>query len=212
MDRHLFIEQTLSENPIVPVMVIDRLEDAVPLAEALVTGGIKVLEITLRTDAALDAMELIAKKVPEAVVGAGTILSAGQLFRCRDAGARFGVSPGVSKPLIEAVSDADFPFLPGVATPSEMIALLERGYRLQKLFPAEAVGGKPLLSSVASPLPQIKFCPTGGITSENAGSYLALANVISVGGSWVAPKSAVADRNWAEITRLCRQALESVRG
>jgi 2-dehydro-3-deoxyphosphogluconate aldolase / (4S)-4-hydroxy-2-oxoglutarate aldolase len=210
MNRHFFIEQTLANNPIVPVMVIDRVEDAVPLAEALMAGGIQIMEITLRTEAALDAMGQIVRHVPDAVVGAGTILTPEHLRQTIDAGARFGVSPGVSESLIQAIDDAGFPFLPGAATPSEMISLLERGYAHQKFFPAEAAGGIPMLSSLASPLPMINFCPTGGISATNAGDYLALKNVVSVGGSWVAPNTLVENKDWAGITRLSKQALAAI--
>lgn len=210
MDRHLFIEQTLAVNPIVPVMVIDRLEDAVPLAEALMAGGIMIMEITLRTDAALDAIKQIARHVPDAVVGAGTVLTPTHLTQVMDAGARFGVSPGVSENLIQAVDAAGFPFLPGVATPSEMINLLDKGYGIQKFYPAEAAGGVSMLSSVASPLPQIRFCPTGGISASNAAEYLALKNVVSVGGSWVAPKFLINKKDWSGITELSKRALAAI--
>ena len=202
----LDIAAILGLAPVVPVLIIDRLDDAVPLAQALVAGGLRVLEVTLRSDAALDAIAAIAKSVPDAVVGAGTVLTPSQVARVGNAGGRFIVSPGAYPALVEAALESGVPYLPGVATPSEAMALLARGVRHQKLFPAEAVGGVELLRSLASPLPQVTFCPTGGITPQKAPDYLALPNVACIGGSWVAPAKLVAARDWRGITDLAREA------
>lgn len=198
-------------GPVVPVIVIDRLEDAVPLAQALVEGGVRVLEVTLRTPAALPAMEAMARAVPEAIVGAGTVLGAADAQRARDAGAVFAVSPGYTSALGQACRGLGLPLLPGVATSGEIMAALDDGYRFLKLFPAEAVGGIPLLKAWASPFGQVSFCPTGGITVATAPDYLALPNVRCVGGSWLTPAPALAQRDWARITELARaaQALRS---
>ena len=192
--------------PVVPVLTIDRLEDAVPLARALVKGGLRVLEITLRTDVALEAMAAIAAEVPEAVVGAGTVLDARQLDRIMQKGARFAVSPGCTPALAQAATAAGLPFLPGVQTVSEAMALSEQGFRLLKFFPADTAGGVGWLKAVAAPLAGMRFCPTGGIGAETAPSYLALANVACVGGSWVAPRDALAAGDWARVERLAAAA------
>lgn len=192
--------------PVVPVLVIEDLAQAVPLAKALVAGGLPVLEITLRTPVALQAIRDIAQACPDAVVGAGTLKSPADVEATLEAGAAFGVSPGSPGPLLEAVAAADMPFLPGVATPTEALAGMERGYRLLKLFPAEAVGGRPLLKSLSSPLADLSFCPTGGIGPGNAPDYLALPNVLCVGGSWVAPADKLAAGDWAGIEALARDA------
>ncbi|GAA4419509.1 bifunctional 4-hydroxy-2-oxoglutarate aldolase/2-dehydro-3-deoxy-phosphogluconate aldolase [Acidovorax lacteus] len=198
-------------GPVVPVIVIDRLEDAVPLAQALVEGGVRVLEVTLRTPAALPAIEAMARAVPEAIVGAGTVLGAADAQRARDAGAVFAVSPGYTSALGQACRGLGLPLLPGVATSGEIMAALDDGYSFLKLFPAEAVGGIPLLKAWASPFGQVSFCPTGGITVATAPDYLALPNVRCVGGSWLTPAPALAQRDWARITELARaaQALRS---
>ncbi|HYC04552.1 MAG TPA: bifunctional 4-hydroxy-2-oxoglutarate aldolase/2-dehydro-3-deoxy-phosphogluconate aldolase [Azospirillaceae bacterium] len=206
VQNRLDIAAILGLAPVVPVLIIDRLDDAVPLAQALVAGGLRVLEVTLRSDAALDAIAAIAKSVPDAVVGAGTVLTPSQVARVQNAGGRFIVSPGAYPALVEAALESGVPYLPGVATPSEAMALLARGVRHQKLFPAEAVGGVELLRSLASPLPQVTFCPTGGITPQKAPEYLALPNVACIGGSWVAPAKLVAARDWQGITDLAREA------
>ena len=192
--------------PVVPVLTIDRLGDAVPLARALVKGGLRVLEITLRTDAALEAMAAIAAEVPDAVVGAGTVLDARQVDRVMHKGARFAVSPGCTPALAQAAKAAGLPFLPGVQTVSEAMALSEQGFRLLKFFPADTAGGVGWLKAVAAPLAGLRFCPTGGIGAETAPSYLALANVACVGGSWVAPRAAVTAGDWARIERLAAAA------
>lgn len=188
--------------PVIPVLTIDRLETAVPLARALVKGGLPVLEITLRTEAALQALELIAREVPGAVVGAGTVLDEKQVEQVQRAGARFGVSPGCTAELAAAVSAAGLPFLPGVQTISEAMTLADKGFNLLKFFPADTAGGIGWLKAASAPLAGLRFCPTGGIGPETAPAYLALANVACVGGSWVAPKDAVADGDWGRIERL----------
>ncbi len=188
--------------PVIPVLTIENRESAVPLARALVKGGLPVLEITLRTDAALGALEAIAAEVPEAVVGAGTVLTATQLEQVQRAGARFAVSPGCTPALASAARSVGLPFLPGVQTVSEAMALAEQGFRLLKFFPADNAGGIAWLKAVAAPLAGLGFCPTGGVTAEAAPAYLALANVVCVGGSWVAPRAAVASGDWAAVERL----------
>ena len=198
--------ELLALSPIVPVMVIDDAEAAVDLAQALVAGGIYALEITLRTPAALPAMRRIRDAVPQAVVGAGTITQPLQVQQCIDAGAQFGVSPGLTPALANAVQSAALPFLPGVASASELMAAQAAGFDTFKLFPAEAVGGIKLLQALAGPFADARFCPTGGITPTNAADYLALPNVLAVGGSWLTPKAAVAAQDWTEITRLAQAA------
>ncbi|MFD5626988.1 bifunctional 4-hydroxy-2-oxoglutarate aldolase/2-dehydro-3-deoxy-phosphogluconate aldolase [Streptomyces sp. NPDC127072] len=192
--------------PVVPVVVLQDAADAVPLARALVAGGLPAIEVTLRTPAALDAIRAIALEVPDAVVGAGTVLSPAQVARCVDAGARFLVSPGWTDVLLAAMEGSGVPFLPGVSTTSEVVALLERGVREMKFFPAEAAGGTAYLRSLAGPLPQARFCPTGGIGLDSAPEYLALPNVGCVGGSWMLPADAVAARDWGRIESLAREA------
>lgn len=192
--------------PVIPVLTVERVADAVPLARALVKGGLPVLEITFRTAAALQALAAIAREVPEAVVGAGTMLDQAQLRRAVDAGARFGVSPGCTPALAAAVKAAGLPFLPGVQTVSEAMALGELGFRLLKFFPADAAGGPTWLKAASAPLAGLRFCPTGGIGVETAPGYLALSNVACVGGSWVAPRDAVASGDWPRIERLAAAA------
>ncbi len=192
--------------PVVPVLTIERAADAVPLARALVKGGLPVLEITFRTDAALEALRTIAAEVPDAIVGAGTVLDAGQLEQAKRAGARFAVSPGSTAALAQAATAVGLPFLPGVQTVSEAMVLSEQGFRLLKFFPADNAGGLGWLGAVAAPLAGLRFCPTGGIGAESAPAYLALANVACIGGSWVAPREAVAAGDWARIERLAAAA------
>ncbi|KMS81759.1 keto-deoxy-phosphogluconate aldolase [Streptomyces leeuwenhoekii] len=194
--------------PVVPVVVLDDAADAVPLARALVAGGLPAIEVTLRTPAALDAIRAIAEGVPEAVVGAGTVIAPGQVADAVAAGARFLVSPGWTDGLLEAMRASGVPFLPGVSTTSEVVALLERGVREMKFFPAEAAGGTAYLKSLAGPLPQARFCPTGGIDPDSAPAYLALPNVGCVGGSWMLPKEAVAAGDWRRVEALARAAAE----
>lgn len=205
------IAHITSLAPVIPVIIIDRLEDAVPLAEALIAGGLPVLEVTLRSPAALDAIAAMSK-VPGAVVGAGTVIDKAQVKDVADAGAKFIVSPGAYPELVDAILDSGIPYLPGVATPAEMMHLLSRGIHYQKLFPATVVGGTDMLKAVSSPLSKIKFCPTGGISATTAPDFLALPNVVCVGGSWVTPAKLVKDGNWAGITELAREAAALPRG
>ena len=192
--------------PVVPVLTIERTADAVPLARALVKGGLPVLEITLRTATALEALKAIAAEVPDAVVGAGTVLKPGQFDQIRQAGARFAVSPGCTPALVTAARAAGLPFLPGIQTVSEAMVLAEQGFGLLKFFPADAAGGLAWLKAVAAPLAGLRFCPTGGIGADTAQAYLSLANVACVGGSWVAPREAVAAGDWVGIERLAAAA------
>lgn len=195
-----------SHGPVIPVIVIERVEEALPLAEALLAGGVRVLEVTLRSDAALPAIAQIAKAFPQALVGAGTLRGAADAQRAKDAGAQFAVSPGYTPALGAACRALHLPLLPGVATSSEVMTALEGGYTFLKLFPAEAVGGQALLKSWASPFAEVSFCPTGGITCANAPHYLQLPNVRCVGGSWLLPADAVRAGDWARVTQLARQA------
>lgn len=191
--------------PVVPVLVIGHVGDAAPLARALVAGGLPALEVTLRTACALEAIRAMAD-VEGGVVGAGTLLTPADVRAAKAAGAQFGVSPGATDTLIRACEDEGLPLLPGAATASEVMALLERGYSVQKFFPAEAIGGASSLRSIGAPLPQVAFCPTGGITLASAPGYLGLSNVLCVGGSWVAPDALVAAADWTGIERLAREA------
>ncbi|MGA5194749.1 bifunctional 4-hydroxy-2-oxoglutarate aldolase/2-dehydro-3-deoxy-phosphogluconate aldolase [Streptomyces exfoliatus] len=192
--------------PVVPVVVIEDAADAVPLARALVAGGLPLIEITLRTPAALDAVRAVAAEVPDAVVGAGTVVSAADVADAVGAGARFLVSPGWTERLLGAMRDSGVPFLPGVSTASEVVALLERGVDTMKFFPAEAAGGVPYLKSLAGPLPRARFCPTGGVSLASAPAYLSLPNVGCVGGTWMLPPDALAARDWARVESLAREA------
>lgn len=203
-ERSSDIAVILGDGPVIPVIVIDELIQAVPLARALVAGGVRVLEVTLRTAAGLEAIQRIREEVPEAIVGAGTVLTGAQLEEVAAAGAAFAVSPGATSALLDAAAQSPVPLLPGTATASEVMTVLERGYRCMKLFPAEAVGGVELLSSLASPLPAARFCPTGGIDPEKAKRYLALPNVVCVGGSWLVPRDAMSQGDWTRITDLAR--------
>lgn len=191
--------------PIIPVLVVDDASIARPLAEALVAGGLPVLEVTLRTDAALDVIREMAQ-VEGGVVGAGTLLTPSDVQAAVEAGAKFGVSPGATDRLLDACEAADLPLLPGAATASEAMALLERGYTVQKFFPAEANGGAPALKAIGAPIPQVRFCPTGGVSLKNAPDYLSLPNVLCAGGSWVALKDLVAKGDWKAIEELAREA------
>lgn len=192
--------------PVLPVVVIDDAEDAVPLARALVAGGLPAIEVTLRTAPALDAIRAIAAQVPGAVVGAGTVVTPASVEAAVAAGARFLVSPGWTETLLGAMRASGVPFLPGVSTASEVVALLEQGVHEMKFFPAEAAGGTAYLKSLAGPLPGARFCPTGGITVESAGAYLALPNVGCVGGSWLLPQDAVRAKDWGRVEALARRA------
>ncbi|MFD5395029.1 bifunctional 4-hydroxy-2-oxoglutarate aldolase/2-dehydro-3-deoxy-phosphogluconate aldolase [Streptomyces sp. NPDC127097] len=192
--------------PVIPVVVLHDAADAVPLARALVDGGLPAIEVTLRTPAALDGIRAVAEKVPEAVIGAGTLLTPGQVAAALVAGARFLVSPGWSPRLLGAMKDSGVPFLPGVSTASEVVTLLDEGVTEMKFFPAEAAGGTPYLHALASPLPQARFCPTGGIGLDSAPSYLALSNVGCVGGTWMLPADALAAKDWDRVRQLAREA------
>ena len=200
------VPSVLDLAPVVPVVVVEDVADAVPLARALVAGGLPAIEVTLRTPAALDAIRAVAGEVPDAVVGAGTVIAPEQAGEAVAAGARFLVSPGWTDILLAAMRASGVPFLPGVSTTSEVVALLERGVREMKFFPAQAAGGTAYLKSLAGPLPQARFCPTGGIGPDSAPDYLALPNVGCVGGSWMLPADAVAAGDWDRVERLAREA------
>lgn len=196
----------LDLSPVIPVVVIDDPADAAPLGRALADGGVPVIEVTLRSPAALDAIRAIAAEVPDLRLGAGTICSPEQVKLAVEAGAEFLVSPGGTDRLLDALQDSGVPFLAGTATPSDMLRLLERGITEAKLFPASAVGGPALLRAVAGPLPQLRFCPTGGITFNSAREYLSLANVGCIGGTWLTPRSLVQAKDWAAVSRLAAEA------
>lgn len=200
------IEQIMISCPVIPVIVIDDIDDAVPMAQALVNGGLKVLEVTLRTDCGLQAIRNIRREVPGAIVGAGTVITAQDLSAAVAAGSQFLVSPGSTPALIDAALQQSVPLLPGVASPSEAMALLERGITHMKFFPAQAAGGIPMLKSIAGPFPQIRFCPTGGITESNAPDFLALKNVLCVGGTWMLTKALISTKDWAGIEASARAA------
>jgi 2-dehydro-3-deoxyphosphogluconate aldolase/(4S)-4-hydroxy-2-oxoglutarate aldolase len=200
------LENILSTAPVIPVLVIENVFEAVPLARALVAGGLPVLEVTLRTAAAADCIRAIKAEVHEAIVGSGTVLDEEQMLLSEKLGCAFAVSPGSTPKLLGAARYSPVPLLAGASTASESMMLLEQGHRFQKYFPAEPSGGAAYLASLASPLPQVKFCPTGGITAALAPSYLKLANVITVGGSWMAPKSLIQARDWKGIEALAREA------
>ena len=195
-----------SHGPVIPVIVIQRLQDAVPMAQALVAGGVKVLEVTMRSTVALQAIEAIARAVPEAIVGAGTIRSAADARAARNAGSAFGVSPGYTAAVGAACREIGLPLLPGVATAGEVMAAQADGLSFLKFFPATAAGGIPMLKALAGPFPDVVFCPTGGITLQTAPQFLALPNVVVCGGSWLTPGEAVAAGDWGRITQLARQA------
>lgn len=188
--------------PVIPVVVVDDVATAVPVARALVDGGVPVIELTLRTPVALEAIRRIAAEVPEILVGAGTVVEPGQAEQAAAAGAQFLVSPGSTPTLLDAMADSGLPHLPGVATVSEILALLEAGYSEMKLFPAEVSGGTGFLGAVASPLPQARFCPTGGVSPANVDGYLTLPNVGCVGGSWITPRDALAAGDWGRVRDL----------
>ncbi len=201
-------KQILTQGPVMPVMVIQDLEAAVPLAKALVKGGIRVLEITLRTPVALEAIRRISGEVDGAIVGAGTITNPAQLKEARDAGARFAISPGLTPKLLEAAVEGDIALIPGIATLSELMQGMEYGLDHFKFFPAENAGGIPMLKAIAGPIPQVTFCPTGGISPKNFLDYLRLDNVACVGGSWLAPVDAVKTGDWDRITQLAASAIQ----
>ena len=198
--------ELMRAGPVIPVIVIDEVATAVPLARALVAGGVRVLEVTLRTPVALDAVRAIANEVDGAIVGVGTITEAGDFARSIAAGARFAVSPGLTPPLIDAAHASGLPFLPGVMTPSDVIAARAAGFHALKFFPAQAAGGIAMLKALAGPFGDVMFCPTGGVTAASAPDFLALANVACVGGSWLTPVDAIGAGDWARITALAREA------
>jgi 2-dehydro-3-deoxyphosphogluconate aldolase / (4S)-4-hydroxy-2-oxoglutarate aldolase len=201
----------LKSGCVIPVLTIERLADAVPLARALVAGGVRVLEVTLRTLVALPAAKAIMADVPEAVVGIGTILNAEDLARAEDIGARFGISPGVTPELLRAAAASALPFAPGIATASELMQVLAHGFNLVKFFPAEQSGGIKALRALAGPFPDVRFCPTGGIGEANAAAWLAEANVVAVGGSWLCPATDIRSGNWSGITAMCERAMKSLK-
>ncbi|MBK8907745.1 MAG: bifunctional 4-hydroxy-2-oxoglutarate aldolase/2-dehydro-3-deoxy-phosphogluconate aldolase [Rhodospirillales bacterium] len=202
------LDSILRTAPVIPVLTIRRIEDAVPLAKALVAGGLPILEITLRSEIAIEAIRLIRDSVPDALAGAGTILSVKDLTGASAAGAAFGVSPGLSPDLAAAIASADLPFLPGVATASEIMQARACGFRHLKFFPAEAMGGRAALSGFAGPFRDVLFCPTGGIGEDTLNAYLSLPNVLCVGGSWLASDRDVADGAWTKITASARRVSE----
>jgi 2-dehydro-3-deoxyphosphogluconate aldolase/(4S)-4-hydroxy-2-oxoglutarate aldolase len=202
----LNISDVMRVGPVIPVIVIEHLAQAVPLARALVAGGVSVLEVTLRTPVALAAVRAIVDEVPEALVGVGTLTRPEDMREALEAGARFGVSPGLTPELIEAARNSGLRLLPGVMTPSEIIAAKLAGFRELKLFPAQQAGGVGMLKALAGPFPDMVFCPTGGITAETALEFLALPNVACVGGSWLTPQAALAAADWEAITALAKQA------
>ena len=196
---------------VIPVLTIDRLEDAVPLAKALVAGGVRVLEVTLRTPVAIESAKAIMAHVPDAVVGIGTILNADDLARAEALGAVFGISPGATPDLLKAAAASALPFAPGIATASELMQALAHGFNLVKFFPAEQSGGIKALRALAGPFPDARFCPTGGIGEANAASWLAEPNVLAVGGSWLCPAADIRNGNWAGITAMCERAMKSLK-
>ncbi|MGL2794884.1 bifunctional 4-hydroxy-2-oxoglutarate aldolase/2-dehydro-3-deoxy-phosphogluconate aldolase [Helicobacter pylori] len=201
------IIEILQISPIVPVVVIENIKDAVPLAQSLIEGGIPIIEVTLRSSCALEAIELIAKNVPKMRVGAGTILNPTQLEQAQNRGAEFLISPGLTIKLLEHAKKKDMPLIPGVSSSSEVMQALELGYNALKFFPAEYCGGVKLLNAFNGPFKGVKFCPTGGISADNMRSYLALENVVCVGGSWLTPKDLVQNKEWDKITEICKRAL-----
>ncbi|WP_407181030.1 bifunctional 4-hydroxy-2-oxoglutarate aldolase/2-dehydro-3-deoxy-phosphogluconate aldolase [Bradyrhizobium sp. STM 3562] len=196
---------------VIPVLTIERLEDAVPLARALVAGGVRTLEVTLRTEVAVDAAKAIIAEVPEAIVGIGTILNEGDLARAAALGAKFGISPGLTPELLQAAANHDLPFAPGIATASELMQALAHGFEVTKFFPAEQAGGIKALRALAGPFPNVRFCPTGGIGEANVAQWLAEPNVIAAGGSWLCPAAEVRAGNWARITAICEQTMRSLK-
>ncbi|AHZ27109.1 bifunctional 4-hydroxy-2-oxoglutarate aldolase/2-dehydro-3-deoxy-phosphogluconate aldolase [Helicobacter pylori] len=201
------IIEVLQISPIVPVVVIENIKDAVPLAQSLIEGGIPIIEVTLRSSCALEAIELIAKNVPKMRVGAGTILNLTQLEQAQNRGAEFLISPGLTIKLLEHAKKKDMPLIPGVSSSSEVMQALELGYSALKFFPAEYCGGVKLLNAFNGPFKGVKFCPTGGISADNMRSYLDLENVLCVGGSWLTPKDLIQNKEWDKITEICKRAL-----
>jgi len=196
---------------VIPVLTIDRLEDAVPLARALVAGGVRTLEVTLRTSVAIEAAKAMIAEVPEAIVGIGTILNPADLARAEALGVKFGISPGLTPDLLKAAADSALPFAPGIATASELMQALALGFDLAKFFPAEQAGGIKGLRALGGPFPNVRFCPTGGVGEANAATWLAEPNVLAVGGSWLCPTAEVRAGNWAGITAICQRTLKSLK-
>lgn len=196
---------------VIPVLTIERVEDAVPLARALVAGGVRVLEVTLRTPVAIEAAKAIMAHVPEAIVGIGTILNGDDLARAEDVGAQFGISPGATPEPLKVAAANGLPFAPGIATASELMLALSHGFNLVKFFPAEQSGGIKTLRALAGPFPDVRFCPTGGIGEANAAAWLAEPNVVAGGGSWLCPAAYIRPGNWAGITAMCQQAMKSLK-
>ncbi len=201
------IIEVLQISPIIPVVVIENIKDAVPLAQSLIEGGIHIIEVTLRSSCALEAIELIAKNVPKMRVGVGTILNSTQLEQAQNRGAEFLISPGLTIKLLEYAKKKDMPLIPGVSSSSEVMQALELGYSALKFFPAEYCGGVKLLNAFNGPFKGVKFCPTGGISADNMRSYLNLENVLCVGGSWLTPKNLIQNKEWDKITEICKQSL-----
>ncbi|GAA9213882.1 bifunctional 4-hydroxy-2-oxoglutarate aldolase/2-dehydro-3-deoxy-phosphogluconate aldolase [Helicobacter pylori] len=201
------IIEVLQISPIIPVVVIEDIKDAVPLAQSLVEGGTQIIEVTLRSSCALEAIELIAKNVPKMRVGAGTILNPTQLEQAQNRGAEFLISPGLTIKLLEYAKKKDMPLIPGVSSSSEVMQALELGYSALKFFPAEYCGGVKLLNAFNGPFKGVKFCPTGGISADNMHSYLNLENVLCVGGSWLTPKNLIQNKEWDKITEICKRSL-----
>lgn len=206
--KELLVRDLLSGSPIIPVITLDRVSDAVPLAEALLAGGLNVLEITLRTKAAIEGMKEIIRRVPGAIVGSGTVCNAEQIALSEDIGCQFMVSPGTTEGLLEAARGCSIPLLPGVSSVSELMRGLDYGYSEFKFFPAEASGGVNMLKSIEGPFADARFCATGGIGLHNVADYLALDNILSVGGSWIAAASLIREKRWAEIEKLAKEAVE----
>lgn len=203
-DQHLSHPRFTSR--VVPVIVLSDAKQAVPLAHALLEGGIDVMEITLRSDVALDAIEAVAKAVPEMHLGAGTVTRASDVPRIIDAGARFALSPGCTDALVDAMRATGLPFIPGVMTPGEVMRARDQGFTLMKLFPAQQAGGLGMLKALGAPIPDVRFCPTGGVSPDNLRDFLALPNVAMAGGSWLTPADALRDGDWARVTKLAREA------
>jgi 2-dehydro-3-deoxyphosphogluconate aldolase/(4S)-4-hydroxy-2-oxoglutarate aldolase len=208
-DRQL--ANLLRAGPVVPVITLERVEDAVPLARALVAGGLRLLEITLRTPAAADAAAAIIRDVPDAIVGIGTVLTPKDLERAQALGARYALSPGATPDLLEAASRSTMPFIPGIATASELMMALAHGFQTVKFFPAVAAGGIPALKALAGPFPQARFCPTGGVDEKNAKDWLALPNVVAIGGSWISPATDIRAQAWDEITAKAQRAIAAAK-
>ncbi len=200
-------EEIFAAGPVVPVLVINDVEKAVPLAKALMEGGIKVLEVTLRTPAAIDVIKRIAQEVPDSLIGAGTVTNAQQLKAVVEAGAKFAISPGMTADLLKAGMDSEIPLIPGISSTSDLMKGKDAGYTHMKFFPAEASGGVKAIKSISGPFPDVTFCPTGGIGPNNYNDYLALNNVKCVGGSWLAPDDAIESGDWARITQLAKEAV-----